>query len=207
MKKRSLIVVLIMAMVLSITACGAQKQEQKDNPFVGTWTGTLDLTEYVETTIAAGNADLQKYAQFEDLTFTLTFTFTEDKLSLHLDDASAQQFITNAEAGIVAMVDAMVADVAAANNVTAEDVYAGMSVTRETYIISIVESMKLDEMVKSMAEALELNGAYQYDAEKIIVIYDDKTYEEMKYVKGIEDITITVSDGTNEFAIPCTKSK
>lgn len=207
MKKRSLLLVLIMTMVLSITACGTQEQDKKKNPFVGTWSGTLDLTEYVVNTIVAENADLQKYAKFENLTFTLTFTFTEDKVLLHLDDASAQQFIANAEAGIATMVDAMVADIATANNMTAEDVYAGMSVTRDAYVASVVESMKLGDMVKAMAGALELNGSYKYDAEKIVVLYEDKTYEEMKYVLESEELTITVSDGTNEFAIPCSKTK
>ncbi len=207
MKKRSLLLVLIMTMVLSITACGTQEQDEKKNPFVGTWSGTLDLTEYVVNTIVAENADLQKYAKFENLTFTLTFTFTEDKVSLHLDDASAQKFIANAEAGIATMVDAMVADIASANNMTAEDVYAGMSVTRDAYVASVVESMKLGDMVKAMAGALELNGSYKYDAEKIVVLYEDKTYEEMKYVLESEELTITVSDGTNEFAIPCSKTK
>ncbi len=207
MKKRSLLLVLIMTMVLSITACGTQEQDKKENPFVGTWSGTLDLTEYVVNTIVAENADLQKYAKFENLTFTLTFTFTEDKVLLHLDDASAQQFIANAEAGIATMVDAMVADIATANNMTAEDVYAGMSVTRDAYVASVVESMKLGDMVKAMAGALELNGSYKYDAEKIVVLYEDKTYEEMKYVLESEKLTITVSDGTNEFAIPCSKTK
>ena len=61
--------------------------------------------------------------------------------------------------------------------------------------------------MRNVAGALELNGSYKYDAEKIVVLYEDKTYEEMKYVLESEELTITVSDGTNEFAIPCSKTK
>ena len=60
-------------------------------------------------------------------------------------------------------------------------------------------------MVDAMASALELNGAYEYDDSQIVILYDDNTYEEMKYVLGIEDLTITITDGTNSFLIPCTK--
>ena len=67
--------------------------------------------------------------------------------------------------------------------------------------------MKIDAMVDAMATALELSGAYEYDENQIVVLYDDNTYEEMSYALGMEDLTITISDGTNSFAIPCTKTK
>ena len=42
MKKRNLLVILVMAVVMLFTGCA---NEEKENPFLGTWTGTLDYTQ------------------------------------------------------------------------------------------------------------------------------------------------------------------
>lgn len=180
-------------------------KEEKVNPFLGKWTGSVDMTEHVVNSMVAENDKLKEYAKFEKLTFTLVFEFTEEKMSLHVEEASKQQFITSMEAGVVKMVDAMVEDTARKNNTTVEEIYSGMGITRDQYVQSVVEPLKIESLVNSMVEALELNGSYEYDEEKLVVLYEDKTYEEMKYNLGIEDLTITVSDGTNSFIIPCAK--
>lgn len=201
MKKRNLLLALVMSLVMLFTACGSEKT----NPFVGKWIGTLDLTDFIVAEMVAEDATMEQYAKFENLTFTFVFEFTEDQVSLHVDEASAEQFITNAKTGVTNMVDAKVADLATENNMTAEDIYAGMNVTREAFIQSTIDSMELDTMVSSMAASLELSGSYQSDAETIIVVYDDNTYEEMKYSFEGDKLSITVSDGTNDFVIKCTK--
>lgn len=202
MKKRNVFLVLVMAVIMLFTGCA---KEEKVNPFLGKWTGSVDMTEHVTTGMSVGNSDLSEFAKFENLTFTLVFEFTEDKVALHVDEASKQQFFVNMEAGVVKMVEAMVADAATKENTTVEEIYKGMGVTRDQYVQSVVEPLHIEEMVNRMAEALELEGSYEYNDEKIVVLYEDKTYEEMKYALGLEDLTITVSDGTNAFVIPCTK--
>lgn len=201
MKKRNLLLALVMSLVMLFTACGGEKA----NSFVGKWVGTLDLTDYIVQEMVAEDATMEQYAKFENLTFTFVFEFAENEVSLHLDEASTQQFIANAEAGVTSMVDAMVADLAADNNVTAEDIYAGMNVTRESFIQSSIDSMDIDAIVSAMAESLVLSGSYETDDETITVIYEDNTYEEMKYTLDGDKLAITVSDGTNDFVINCTK--
>ena len=202
MKKRNVFLVFVMAAVMLFTGCA---KEEKVNPFLGKWTGLVDMTEHVVNSMAAENEKLKEYAKFEKLTFTLIFEFTEEKMTLHVEDASKQQFVTNMEAGVVKMVDAMVADTATKNNITVEEIYNNMGITRDQYVQSVVEPLKIEALVNSMAEALELNGFYEYNEEKIVILYEDKTYEEMKYTLGVEDLTITVSDGKNSFVIPCKK--
>lgn len=204
MKKRNLLVALVMAMIMLFTGCGSSVTP--DN-FVGKWAGTLDFSEHFENLMIAQNENLKDYANFENLTFTIIFEFTKDTVSLSLDEASTQQFITNAEAGIVSMIDAMAKDEAASIDVTVEDIFAGMGTTRDGYIQSVMSSMQFDAMISEMAKALELSGSYQIDGDVLIVTYEDGTYEKMKYNFGKEDLTITISDGTNEFPILCQKSK
>lgn len=203
MKKCNACLVLVMVVVMLVTGC---TKEESVNPFQGKWTGSVDMTEHVVNSMVTENENLKDFLDFEQLTFSLEFEFAEESVSLHVEETSKQQFITNMKAGVVKMVDAMVADVATKNDTTAADIYNGMGVTRDEYIQSVVESLKIEELVSSMASALELKGSYEYNDEKIVVLYEDDTYEEMTYTLGIEDLTITVSDGTNSFVIPCSKA-
>lgn len=202
MKKRNLLVVLVLSVLMLFAGCA---KEEEVNPFLGTWNGTLDYTQSFTDMMVAENADIEKFVKFENLTFTFAFTFTEEKLSMHVDEASKLSFVQNVEAGIASMIDAMAEDEATKNGITVEEVYAGMGVTRDAYVQATIENMQINAMVDAMAGALELNGAYEYDDSQIVILYDDNTYEEMKYVLGIEDLTITITDGTNSFVIPCTK--
>lgn len=204
MKKRNLVLALVMAVCMLLAACGSGS---KADALVGKWTGSLDLTEQIVQNMVAVNADIANYAKFENLTFTFVFEFTEEEVNVHIDEASTQQFTENIKAGVANTVDAMVAAVAADNNMSVEAVYAGMGVTRDGYVQSVVDAMQVDVMVQSISESLVLKGAYEADEETILVVYEDDTYEEMKYTLGMEELTITISDGTNQYQIPCTKTK
>lgn len=201
MKKRNLFVALVMSLVMLFTACGSSET----NSFVGKWIGTIDLTSYIVDVMVEEDATLEEYAKFEDLTFTFVFEFTEDEVSLHLDETSTQQFVSNVETGITNMVDRMVVDMADEYSVTAEDIYVANGGTREEFIESMLESMQLDAMINVMAEALELNGTYEAGKDNIIVYYEDNTYEEMQYKMNGDKLIITVTDGTDSFVIECTK--
>lgn len=204
MKKRSLFLILTMVVTMLFSACG---EEEKPNPFLGKWSGNMDLTDHIVEEIIAQDQSLKEYAEFENLMLTLEFEFSEEEVALHINDASAQQFISNIEAGVTDMIDAMVADTATEYSMTAEDVYAGMGVTRENFIQSTIDTMHLEQMINAITEALALNGKYQSDDEKIIVFYEDNTYEEMKYSFEGDKLFITASDGTDEFVIECTKAE
>ena len=201
MKKRNVFIALVMTMVFLLSACGS------GNSLVGKWTGSLDLTNQIVQNMVASNAATEKYAKFENLKFTFVFEFTETEASVRIDEASTQQFIDNIKKGVADTVDAMVAGVAADNNRTVEEVYSGMGVTRDAYVQSVIEAMELETMVQTMVASMELKGKYEADGEAILILYDDNTYEEMKYNLGMEDLTITVSDGTNDYQIHCTKTK
>jgi hypothetical protein len=204
MKKRSLLLILTMVVTMLFSACG---EEEKPNPFLGKWSGNMDLTDHIVEEIIAQDQSLKEYAEFENLMLTLEFEFSEEEVALHINDASAQQFISNIEAGVTDMIDAMVADTATEYSMTAEDVYAGMGVTRENFIQSTIDTMHLEQMINAITEALALNGKYQSDDEKIIVFYEDNTYEEMKYSFEGDKLFITASDGADEFVIECTKAE
>lgn len=200
MKKRNLLIALVMSIVMLFTACGSEP-----SPFVGTWKGTCDYTDYWITEMVAGDPDLEKYLDFEKLELVFVFEFTEDEVSLSLDEASTQQFIENVEAGMIKTMDAYMADASAQNDVTPEDVYAANNTTREAFMQEMIDSLHIDSMINAVAEALELSGEYDYDEEKITIFYEDNTYEEIEYEFKGDDLVITLSDATYDYEINCVK--
>ena len=208
MKKGKLLVALVMMMAMLITGCGKEEKiETNNNSLLGKWSGTLDYTETFTNLMTAENAEIEKFLKFDNLTFSFVFEFSEEELAMHVDKASAAKFVSNAEVGIANMIDAMVAEEAAKNNITADDIFTGMETTRDAYIADTLKSMNLEVMVNTLAEALELQGAYEADENTIVVVYDDKTYESMEYTLNGEELIICISDGTNELPIKCTKTE
>lgn len=194
MKKRSLLIALFMMAIVLLSAC---EQEKEPNPFVGKWSGSMDLTNQFVQNFIVQNPSLKEYVQFENLMITLECTFAEDSISFAMNETSGKQFVSNFETGVTNMVDTMVADVAADNNTTPENVYAAMNVTREDFIQSKIDSMDLEQMINALKKAYDLEGEYEYDEDSIIVYYEDDTFEEMHYSFQGDILSLTLSDGNS----------
>lgn len=207
MKKRKLLVALVMMVAMLITGCEKEEKVEPVNPLLGKWSGTLDYTESFTNVMVAENENIEKFIRFENLTFSFVFEFSEEKVSLYVDKTSATQFVANAEVGIANMIDAMAAEEASKNGITVDDVFEGMGVSRDAYVADTLKNMNLEVMVNALVEALELQGAYEADEKNIVVVYDDKTYEAMEYDLKGNELTICISDGSNEFPIKCTKAE
>lgn len=207
MKKRSLFVSLLLALALMITACG------EANPFVGSWKGTCDLTDYIIDSVVGDDETMAAYMKEVDgLEFVINFEFTEDEMSMSVDEASLDTFVANFETSLMGMMEALLIDELAGYGISYEEYVAESGMDSEALMESMMDEMNLttmmNTMVDSMAEALELNGAYMYDDGVLTIVYEDNTYEEMKYVFDEETLTITVvaEEGT-EFPIICEMQK
>ena len=204
MKKRNVLTVLLLTLTLMLTACG------EPSPFVGSWRGTCDLTDLiVSESVLGSDEDLMQYAdQIEGLELVINFEFTEDKMSMSVDDTSVDTFLVNLETSMKNMMEAYMVDELAAYGISYEEYLEEMGMDSDALMQAMLDEMNLDAqmrpMMESMAEALELNGSYMYDEEKITIIYEDNTYEEMLYAFNEEELTITFvdADGT-EFDIVC----
>lgn len=204
MKKRNLLTALLLTLTLMLTACG------EPSPFVGSWRGTCDLTDLiVSESVLGSDEDLMQYAdQIEGLELVINFEFTEDKMSMSVDDTSVDTFLVNLETSMKNMMEAYMVDELAAYGISYEEYLDEMGMDSDALMQAMLDEMNLDAqmrpMMESMAEALELNGSYMYDEEKITIIYEDNTYEEMFYAFNEEVLTITFvdADGT-EFDIVC----
>jgi len=203
MKKRSLFVSLVLAFALFVTACG------QSNPFVGSWNGTCDFTDYIVSSVIGEDESMKEYIDFENLEFVIKFEFTENEISMSVDEASLETFVENFEDGMVKMLEAMLIDELESYGMSYEEYVAESGMDSETLMTSTLEEMgmseTMDSMVESLTEELEISGTYSFNGEVLTVIYEDNTYEEMAYVLEGETLTITVSDGETSFPIVCEK--
>lgn len=204
MKKRNLLVSLLLALALMITACG------DPSPFVGSWKGTCDLTDLIiGESVLSTDESLSKYAEeVEGLEFVIYFEFTEDKMSMSVDDASVDTFLENLETSMKNMMESYMIDELAANGISYEEYLMEAGMDSDEFMQSMIDEMgmtvQMEAMMESMAEALDLSGAYMYDEEILTIVYEDNTYEEMNYVFEGDKLTITFVDGEGvEIPIVC----
>ena len=73
--KKSIAIILCLVMALSVllTGCGSDADK-----LVGTWKATIDMSSYLNDTIAEADAEIAEYFSFEDLTFDVIMTFGEN---------------------------------------------------------------------------------------------------------------------------------
>lgn len=205
MRKRNLLVSLVLVFTLILTACG------QDNPFIGSWRGTCDLTDFIVGSVVGDDETLRQYMEGVDgLEFVINFEFEENTMSMSVDEASGEAFIANLETSMKNMMEAVLVDGLSEYGISYEEYVAESGMDAEQLLDSMLDEMELmsqmDSMVDSMIEALELSGSYMFDEEKLTIVYDDGTYEEMMYEFDGDTLTITVvaEDGT-EFPIVCGK--
>lgn len=205
MRKRNLLVSLVLVFTLILTACG------QDNPFIGSWRGTCDLTDFIVGSVVGDDETLRQYMEGVDgLEFVINFEFEENTMLMSVDEASGEAFIANLETSMKNMMEAVLVDGLSEYGISYEEYVAESGMDAEQLLDSMLDEMELmsqmDSMVDSMIEALELSGSYMFDEGKLTIVYDDGTYEEMMYEFDGDTLTITVvaEDGT-EFPIVCGK--
>jgi len=205
MKKRNLFVALILVVAMIFTACG------QENPFPGTWKGTCDFTDYIVESVVSDDETMAEYMDFEGLEFVINFEFSENELSMSVDEASLHTFVTRFETGMINMMESVLVDELAGYGMSYEEYVAESGMDSKTLIQSMLDEMgmatAMNEMIDELSTSLELNGTYTFDKNVLIVSYEDNTYEEMAYVFEGETLTITVSDGETTFPIVCEKVK
>lgn len=81
---------LIVSLVLTLSACGG------GGNFIGKWKTTVDLSELINTSIAAEDAEMAKYLRVDGFAVDWSFTFNKDgTYASETDDASAEKATEN----------------------------------------------------------------------------------------------------------------
>lgn len=223
MKKRNVLLAVLLAFSMFMTACGAS------DPFAGKWKGTCDLTDYIMDMMVAEDPEYADYMSFEDLTFVIEFTFEDGEITMEVDEDSVDQFVKNVEDDMYDMMGAVMEaellklvpgaedlDDAATqlgydNGEVLLESLAQMSgyESYEALLLDTIESADMAGTLEPLYEELNLSGTYEYDEEEgiLTITYEDESEEEMEYEFNGDELMIHISDGETTFDIECEKEK
>ena len=211
MKKRNVLLSILLAMVMLITACGANKQTLD-----GSWTGTLDVTKQFEDGIIAAYPDLKDYVDFEELVFVLDIVFEEDQMSMVVQQESIDAFNANFAKSMEKMAEGYWTAELAKYDMTLEEDISESGMTEEAYLESIYKETGIDKMIASMNEVTnkaldkisKLKGMYTTPLEnELRLYYTDTEYESMEYHFKGKALNITIQGDNFSLLIECEKNK
>jgi len=204
MRKRNLFASLLLVFAIMLTACG------EPSPFLGSWKGTCDFTDAIVAESELGTDEkLSKYMdEIHGLEVVFNFEFTEDKIHMSVDEDSVDTFIKNMENSMKTVMEDYMIDELASHGISYEEYLAESGMDSETLLQSMLDEMnmtvQMEAMLDSMVQALDLNGSYMYDEEKLTVVYEDNTYEEIDYTFEGDVLTIIFVDSNGvEYPINC----
>lgn len=204
MKKKVFLVAALLVVTMLVTACG------NSSTLNGKWKGTCDLTDYYNSTVAEANPTLAEYVNFENLTFTIYYTFDDENVSISVDQESMDELATKIEAGYRVLIEAQAQSYIAEYAGLLEEDELAQEYGYESYdelITALVDGMQASVLTDTLGSQLELEGTYVYDVETgiLTVTYKDSSVEEMKAEFEGDNLVITISDGADEFYINCIK--
>lgn len=150
------------------------KENDKDseadvtNPIMGTWVVSWDLTDMLIEELGTEMAAYQ-YC-FEDIALVMTLEFTETQMTLSLNEEGTEELRDNLTVSMIRLFDAYLADLAAAEGMTVEEVYAALGYTREQYQELFLEEVDVDSIINELVVSFpEQTAEYTLEEEYIIV--------------------------------------
>ena len=189
--KKTLSVILSVIMVLgmlAITGCGAK------NPFLGSWSGDVDMVDLFNDAMEAGvgDASMAEYFKVDEFKVKMTFTFTEKSASFEIDKADMESAMIGVKEDLVAGMTRLYQDLAASMGVTYEELLASADAGT---VEEQVDAMFTEEMMDELFSSEDFSGESKYRFEDgKLFLSDDMNSEisEDEYMEyTIEGDTLT----------------
>lgn len=141
MKRIFALFLTVLMFLTMLTACGSDDEKK----MIGTWTTTLDMTEYLNKTISAADPTMGETIKFSDFSLTMVFDFKEDKTYTVSIDKDAftpvyEKVMEDFKAGLSSYLAAMLA---------ADETMQGVSIDE------LLAAVDLDAMAE---EALDMDA-------------------------------------------------
>lgn len=156
MKKRILSVILMLAILLSFTACGSGDKEK----LVGTWKCEMDLAEQINTEMGL-DEESAEYLNFDSFTIVLYMQINEDDTySLYADTDALEQTMEAAMASFAEGMTKYLEDMVLAETgiaMSADDILAASNTTMDEMLAEAFP----EGMVEELAEGLKQEGKFK----------------------------------------------
>ena len=125
MKKRCLLLSIVLILSVLLGAC------RSSDPFEGKWRGSLDVTKQFEDGIVENYPEFAEHVDFEDLVFYIDVTFEDGMVSMHVDEASVENFYNNFAEGMVRIEEASLMEYLDEVGLSLEEAVAESGMTEE----------------------------------------------------------------------------
>lgn len=156
MKKRVLSVILMLAILLSFTACGSGDKEK----LVGTWKCEMDLAEQINTEMGL-DEESAEYLNFDSFTIVLYMQINEDDTySLYADTDALEQTMEAAMASFAEGMTKYLEDMVLAETgiaMSADDILAASNTTMDEMLAEAFP----EGMVEELAEGMKQEGKFK----------------------------------------------
>lgn len=156
MKKRILSVILMLAILLSFTACGSGDKEK----LVGTWKCEMDLAEQINTEMGL-DEESAEYLNFDSFTIVLYMQINEDDTySLYADTDALEQTMEAAMASFAEGMTKYLEDMVLAETgiaMSADDILAASNTTMDEMLAEAFP----EGMVEELAEGMKQEGKFK----------------------------------------------
>lgn len=156
MKKRILSVILMLAILLSFTACGSGDKEK----LVGTWKCEMDLVEQINTEMGL-DEESAEYLNFDSFTIVLYMQINEDDTySLYADTDALEQTMEAAMASFAEGMTKYLEDMVLAETgiaMSADDILAASNTTMDEMLAEAFP----EGMVEELAEGMKQEGKFK----------------------------------------------
>lgn len=208
MKKRNIVISFLLLMTMLMTACGTGK-----NPFVGDWTGRLDVTRQFEEGVKARYPELAEFVEFEDLVFEFDVIFTDGEMRMLVRDDSIDEFFSQFENDMEKMSRKIILADIDAMGMTLEEVVAESGMTEEDYMETRLNEMNIHQMTNNMKEVTEtsmeaisdVSGTYTFNETSVNLRYSDGEYEAIDYLFKGKQLILTIKGENYSLDIVCEK--
>lgn len=186
-----LAMVMLCAMLVSFTGCGA------DDPIVGTWQATIDMTDYINSQI--GDEEMQNYIKIKDFSLLYRLVFDADGTYMAVVNedeaekmyaAAKDTFKTGATQYLQSMIDA------AGGGYTVDELLA----LSGTSLDKMVEQAFSDDNLDTMIDSMTKDGNFKAEDGKLWLsagldyAVDPESYERFE----ISGNKLTLNEGTAE---------
>lgn len=241
MRKKRLFLLMVLLSVLSFVACGSNEKESletekgenvsteaenKEEQFIlsGTWRGKCDLLALVKTGMT-GTADPYKDCLDEfDLSFDAIFTFEDDKVTIQIDEETANRFRENTKLGYrevcrYSLPDVLIQVVPGATSLEDALIYTSCDTvdemlalfarregfaSYEEYLYDFADKVQFYKFIDPFYKILNVSGNYLYDEEAgILYIQQEEVW--YKYECTLEEgvLTMKIPGDTMDFYVIC----
>ena len=180
--KKLFAVLLTLAMLLGLAACGSSGNGGGEVTIVGTWEGTMDM--------GAMMGMLMQMDIEEPISLDMTFTFNEDgTYAVNMDEDS----LNSAMDTLVDVVIDLLIEMYESQGVDINEMLAAEGMTMDDFTQEIMGSMDLEEM---MGET-ETTGYYKYEDGKFYTAEDKEDLE--GDLEALECTLVTLTSTTLTF--------